>query len=289
MTAKLRAILLTAAVIKLLSVAPALAASCEAYCDPTIGCSGGCAISQDGCSVICIEDPCDTECYSAPRTCGGGGRTYCPQRPIANSPAGDQRSSRELSRSGAALLRSHPEPPEPGWALLRYELRSDVPVDGEKVTAVRASSDAFAQFAKVTVARLENEDGARLRQTSDPHDRGRLALFAGPKESLFVAPRACDRPRVTLKSRRLAGRLPGVSRTVYFRGTTDGTGRIASLDVLFSEAPEPEVRSIVGFGEANLEIRSQQHPDLPLEVFGSLTLRPDGRVGYEIAAAGSLF
>jgi len=60
---------------------PAQAGYCEASCDDSVGCYGGCSIDQENCSVICIEGGCDVGCYSAPTSCGGGGRLSCHQRP----------------------------------------------------------------------------------------------------------------------------------------------------------------------------------------------------------------
>ncbi|HXO26771.1 MAG TPA: hypothetical protein VOA80_05475 [Thermoanaerobaculia bacterium] len=155
------------------------------------------------------------------------------------------------------------------------------------MTAVGASSEEFAQFAMMTEARLANEDIAKFRQTSK---RLQEIALSGPREILFVAPRhTCNRLRSTLKSRRFAGELPRSPQTVYFRATTDGSGRVASLDVLYSEAAEVETRRIVAFGEENLQVWSRQTPSLPLELFGSLHVTPDGKVGYMLEAGSSLF
>jgi hypothetical protein len=269
----LPAILLGAAGAILLVAHPAQAATCDAYCDNTLGCSGGCSIDQENCSVICLESGCDVECSSAPRTCGGGGRLYCSQRPPVNSPSITQQSLAE--------------PPEPGWALLRYELRPGVPLVSDHMTAVGASSVEFAQFAMMTEARLANEDMAKFQQTSK---RVQEIALTGLREILFVAPRhTCNRLRSALKSRRFAGELTRSPQTVYFRATTDGSGRVASLDVLYSEAAEVETQRIVAFGEENLQVWSRQTPSLPLEVFGSLHVTPDGKVGYMLEAGNSLF
>jgi len=156
------------------------------------------------------------------------------------------------------------------------------------MTAVGASSEEFAQFAMTTEARLANEDMAKFQQTSKRMEE--IAL-SGPREILFVAPRhTCNRLRSTLKSRRFAGELPRSPQTVYFRATTDGSsGRVASLDVLYSDAAEVETRRIVAFGEENLQVWSRQTPSLPLEVFGSLHVTPNGKVGYMLEAGSSLF
>ena len=77
-----------------------------------------------------------------------------------------------------------------------------------------------------------------------------------------------------------AGRHPDAQQTFYFRATTDGSGRIASLEVLFSTASEPETRRIVAFGQENLKIWAQEGPSVSLEVFGSLTVKPNGQVGF---------
>ncbi len=259
----------------LLVAAPALAAGCDAYCDDAAGCSGSCSIDQDNCAVICIESGCTVDCYTAPRSCGGGGRLDCGREPPIDSPSTGQQS--------------WTQPPERGWALLRYALRPDAPVVSDHVVAVRASSEDFAQFARVTEARLENEEVAKLRQDSEKEVLA-IALGGGSREVLFVAPhRTCTRLRSTLKNRHIAGQAPSVSRTVYFRATTDGTGRIASLDVLYSEATEAETRGVVAFGEENLQVWSRQNPSLPLELFGSLRVTPEGKVGYMLVGGNSLF
>ena len=284
MKGTLPVILLGAVAASLLVAAPALAGYCEAYCDSAQSCNGDCSVNQDNCSVICIEGGCDVECYTAPKTCGGGGRLYCPFRPPPLSPPS---SATRSSTSTAQQPLTRPAPPEPGWALLRYELRLDVPLVSDRVVVVRASSEDFAQFARETEARLENEDLAKLRQDSDQ----RLATaLGGPMEILFVAPRhACDRLRSKLKNRQYPGELPRASETVYFRAATDGTGRIASLDVLYSEATEPEIRRIVAFGEENLQVWSRQDPNLPLQLFGFLRVTPAGKIGYMLEAGNSLF
>src|SRR6202051_1077351 len=70
-----------------------------------------------------------------------------------------------------------------GWAILRFEVRVDAPLDGDDVVAVRASSDAFAQFARATVARRENEEMARLKRAGDSES---ATARAGAAEVLFV-------------------------------------------------------------------------------------------------------
>jgi len=268
-------ILLGAVGALLLGAAPALAGSCDAYCDGALGCYGSCSITQDNCAVICIEGGCSVDCYSAPKSCGGGGRLDCHFRPPPPSPSTRQHSSTE--------------PPESGWALLRYELRPDAPIVSDHVVAVRASSEDFAQFARAAEARLENEEMAKLRQDSEKELLA-VALGGGSREVLFVAPRrACNRLRSTLENRHFVGQVPSAPQTVYFRATTDGTGRIASLDVLYSEATEAETRGVVAFGEENLQVWSRQAPALPLELFGSLRVTPDGKVGYMLVGGNSLF
>jgi hypothetical protein len=275
MKGTLPAILVCAVGASLLVAVPALAGGCDAYCDDAVGCSGSCSIDQDNCAVICIEGGCSVDCYTAPRSCGGGGRLDCYREPPTNSPSTGQQSWAEA--------------PERGWALLRYELRPDAPVVSDHVLAVRASSEDFAQFARVAEARLENEEVAKLRQDSEK-DVLAIALGDGSREVLFVAPRhTCTRLRSTLKKRQLVGQAPSASQTVYFRATTDGTGRIASLDVLYSEATAVETRRVVAFGEENLQVWSRQSPSLPLELFGSLRVTPEGKVGYMLVGGSSLF
>jgi hypothetical protein len=161
---------------------------------------------------------------------------------------------------------------------LRFEVRVDAPLDGDDVVAVRASSGAFAQFARATVARRENEEMARLQRAGDSE----LATArAGAAEILFVAPdHASPRVHSMLTTHLFAGPHPEAQQTVYFRGTTDGSGRIVSLEVLFSSTSEPETRRIVAFGQENLKIWAEDSPNVPLEVFGSLTIKPNGNVGY---------
>jgi len=178
----------------------------------------------------------------------------------------------------AAATPSSVEHPGKGWAILRFEVRVDAPLDGDDVVAVRASSGAFAQFARATVARRENEEMARLQRAGDSES---ATARAGAAEILFVAPdHASPRVHSMLTTHLLAGPHPEAQQTVYFRGTTDGSGRIVSLEVLFSSASEPETRRIVAFGQENLKIWAEGSPDVPLEVFGSLTVRPNGNVGY---------
>src|SRR5689334_8623629 len=50
--------------------------------------------------------------------------------------------------SPAAAAPSPVDHPGKGWAILRFEVRADAPLDSDDVVAVRASSDAFAQFAR---------------------------------------------------------------------------------------------------------------------------------------------
>jgi len=157
------------------------------------------------------------------------------------------------------------------------------------VVVVRASSEDFAQLARPTEARLENEEMTKLRQDSEKEVLA-IALGDGTREVLFVAPRrACNRMRSTLKNRHFVGQVPGASQTVYFRATTDGTGRIASLDVLYSEATAAETRGIVAFGQQNLQVWSRRTPSLPLELFGSLRVTHEGKVGYMLVGGSSLF
>src|ERR1700692_1908716 len=135
--------------------------------------------------------------------------------------------------------------PGKGWAILRFDVRVDAPLDSDDVVAVRASSDAFAQFARATVARRENEEMARLQRAGDSES---ATARAGAGEIFFGARNhASPRLHSTLTTHLFAGRHPDAQQTVYFRATTDGSGRIASLEVL-STASEPETRRIVAFG-----------------------------------------
>jgi hypothetical protein len=259
----------------LLVAARALAGGCDAYCDDAVGCSGSCSIDQDNCAVICIEGGCSVDCYTAPKSCGGGGRLDCYRQPPIDSPSTEQQSWAEA--------------PERGWALLRYELRPDAPVVSDHVVAVRATSENFAQLARAAEARLENEEMAKLRRDSEK-DMLAIALGDRSREVLFVAPRhTCTRLRSTLENRQFVGQAPSASQTVYLRAATDGTGRIASLDVLYSEATAAETRGVVAFGEENLKVWSRQTPSLALELFGSLRVTPEGKVGYMLVGGNSLF
>ena len=169
-----------------------------------------------------------------------------------------------------------------GWAILRFNVRVDEPLDSAEVVAVRASSEEFAQFAGATVARRENQAMAQLRAAGDT---AAATARAGPAEILFAAPdHASPRVRSSLTTHLFAGQPPATQQTVYFRATTDGSGHIASLDVLFSAASEPETRAIVAFGQENLKVWAEDSPNVPLEVFGSLTVKPDGNVGYLLLA-----
>ena len=173
---------------------------------------------------------------------------------------------------------SAPDDPGARWAILRYDLRLDRPLNASEVVAVRASSDAFAQFAKATVARQENEQLARLRQSGE---EGLATGRDGATEILFVAPdHAGPRLGSTLTSHQFTGRPPDAKQIVYFHASTDGSGRIASFDVLFSAAAEPETQQVVAFFRENLRIWARDDPNVPIETFGSLTVTPEGHLGY---------
>jgi hypothetical protein len=180
--------------------------------------------------------------------------------------------------SSAAAAPSSEEHSAKGWAILRFEVRVDAPLDGDDVVAVRASSEAFAQIARATVARRENEEMARLQRAGDSES---AAARAGAAEILFVAPdRASPRMHSRLTTHLFAGPHPDAPQRVYFRATTDGSGRIASLEVLFSTASEAETRRIAAFAQENLKIWTQEGSSVSLEVFGSLTVNPSGQVGF---------
>ena len=104
MKGTLPAILLGVVGASLFVAAPALAAGCDAYCDDAVGCSGSCSIDEDGCAVICIEGGCSADCYTAPRSCGGGGRLDCYREPPVDSPSTGQQSRTQAPERGWANI-----------------------------------------------------------------------------------------------------------------------------------------------------------------------------------------
>jgi hypothetical protein len=246
--------------------APVAADQCSSQCDAPVGCYGSCSISMPSCGVFCIDTGCSVSCKSIGLKCEGGGDTVCTQKPPTNS--------------------APVAPAAAGWAVLRYPARAAGSIDPSEVTALHASSAGFADFARAETAR-------RHSQQTLPADR-QAGTAAKPapvderqEETLLVVPRGiCTTVQAELAQDSLAGAGAESPQTVYFVTTTDGTGRIVSLEVLYSDANDADTARIVDFGKQNLKLRAPNSPGKPLEVYGFLRAA-DGQVGYMIEAGSS--
>src|ERR1700740_69510 len=90
-------------------------------------------------------------------------------------------------------------------------------------------------------------------------------------------------------TRNLAEERPESPENVYFRATTNSAGRIASMEVLYTDASEPATRRIVAFGRENLQVWSPDKPNLPLQVYGLLRVYETGNVSAGALAGSPLF
>jgi hypothetical protein len=221
------------------------------------------------------------------------------------------------------------EHPGRGWAILRYKPRLAA-LTSEEVDVVRASSEAFAQVARATVAGRVNESMKRElnkeRLEGRAEDSGPAAVLkeraglpagatnaelaaalmarSGPAETLFIEPDpASPKPvRAALTTPKFPWRPPDALQKVYYRAKTDGRGNIVSLEVLYADkvyprastdrnggiaspldftVSEPEARRIAAFAQENLKFWAPDSPNVPLEVFGTLFVKPEGYMEYE--------
>lgn len=186
----------------------------------------------------------------------------------------------------APVLSDPVAPATSGWAILRYPARATGSIDPSEVTALRASSSGFADFARAETARRHS------RQPLPVDQRAGAAAKPAPvderqEETLLVVPRdICTTVRAELAQDSLAGAGAESPQTVYFVTATDGNGRIVSLEVLYSDANDADTARIVDFGKQNLKLRAPDSPGKPLEVYGFLRA-VDGQIGYMIEAGSS--
>ena len=251
---------------------PARAGDCSASCDNDIGCYGDCEIDIDDCGTICYDTGCSVTCKAVgPKDCEAGTTQQCMH---VNPPPFAFSGGHLVERTGA------------DWAVVRFHEADQL--DAADVMVVRASSDDFAQSSRAEVAKRENEATATLQK--DPDAAPVLAKLGTDREMLFVAPhRQCVNVHASLATRTWPGDRPTQSQIVYFRATTDSTGRIVTFDVLHSEAPEALTSRLVTFGRDNLRISARKNPRVPLEAFGFLRLNVNGKLGYSIEGGSPLF
>jgi hypothetical protein len=265
---QLRGLLLSVFSVSLLTAGPARAQqTCDANCDPDIGCHGGCSISvADPCSAVCFDDGCGATCLSFGRIgCRASFTVHCAHIPPVNSV----------------------EPPV-GWALVRYELPSTAQLGPKDIVIVSASSDAVARYAQAESAKHENQVLAD-RNAAGSSDAA-AALLETQTAFIVVPSGPCERVHSRLAARNLAEERPTKPENVYFRATTIGAGgRISSIEVLYTDASDSATKRIVTFGRDNLRVWSPTKPTLPLQVYGSLRVHETGDVTAGALAASSLF
>ncbi len=249
-----------------LPVAVRAQTTCSAECDNDLGCNGDCEINPpDGCGSYCFDAGCSVTCKSFGPNCDGGGTTQCFKRdPPPVLPAG-----RPAVPPPAA-------PAHAGWAVLSYVQGVDLkPSD---IRVVRASSDEFGALAQSAMARREDDALAASRAASPG---GKAAGLGAQTEVLYVADVPnCEQITGRLGVRTLAGVHPDQSLVVYFRGNTDGTGKIVTTELLHTTASDEAARQLIAFGEQNLKVWSKARPAVPIEFYGSLRVTPSGAVGY---------
>jgi hypothetical protein len=163
-----------------------------------------------------------------------------------------------------------------GWAVvdLRFDRKSDLPPT--KVTVVVASSAEFAEFA-------------RQLYMATPVDNPQL--FPPEVEMLLAAPGdPCVNLWATMPDPApvLEGAGVEAPELAYFQAETNGQ-RIVSIDVLESEANERDLVRLLAYAKENLEVTiwSQDSPQVPLKVFGSLVVSK-GQVSFVVLAASRL-
>lgn len=232
----------------LVAVPAALTADdCSANCDRDgeWGCPGGCAISAPGnCGAFCFDGYCSGTCMTfGPGECRGGGSLECDPAPET----GDRSNEDTFA-----------------WAALRLD------PDG-RISLLAASS---RRFADRSAERAHESPGIEwLDAASQPWE---TMLFARPIGGRCVRPLA--RLGRGLFPRTTSGALP-----VYFSGRTDGSGKLLSVEVLYSPYPRA-ARRLVEFALENLSVWSDE-VEGPFHTFGYLVALESGEVGYVLSGA----
>lgn len=159
----------------------------------------------------------------------------------------------------------------PAFGLKAYDVRH-IPV-------LAASSPEFGRLSAEQMAqkmneRADSEHEVKRRESERPS--------AEVQPELFVAPGGghCVKSHIDLVERQFP-QVPGKRIGAYVKGTTDGTGRVLSLTVLFTRDPEWS-NEIVAFGLRHLRVYSPDVPGFPLELYGALMVSAKGQAGYLI-------
>jgi hypothetical protein len=164
-----------------------------------------------------------------------------------------------------------------GWAIVRVRFdRKTSQRPPTEINVVRASSEEFAELARqlYVAAPVDNP------QLFPPEVE---MLLAAPRETCVTLWAQTPYPRPLLEG---AGvEAPAI---LYFQAETDGK-RIVSIDVLESEANERDLVRLLAYAKENLAVTiwSQDSPQVPLKVFGSLTVA-NGQVGFVVLAGSRL-
>ncbi len=89
-------------------------------------------------------------------------------------------------------------------------------------------------------------------------------------------------PQVSLLSREVPAEV-GVGVGASVRGRTDGTGKVVSLDVLYTRTPE-RIDALLAYTRENLSVKGRERIGDPVTFYGKVGVLEDGEPGYVITA-----
>lgn len=229
--------------------------SCKATCTRP-SCPGGCEVSAPaGCGSICNGSGCQARCRSfGPVECREEVVELCPEEAWRGPGGGQTDKSTQ-------------------WAVIEYVTDQQKTVRSSDLDLLSSSDLDYG-----TAALFEHLDRLNAeisnRTSNEP-------VAAHPRRVLVVSPGGrCADIDASLNRTDWSSDQPAAA---YVTGSTDGTGRIVGLEVLYSRHPD-DVEALLAHVQQNLSVWSATNSSAPISFYGVvMATRHD--VGYILAGA----
>jgi len=250
------------------------ASGCETECAAEVGCYGSCRIDLPECGASCAGEGCTLDCNG--QNPGGG----------AGGPCTTVALHVKCYKPGQS-----PQPiPQPqfqahgtDWAVIVYTPTKDALPGKDGLVMAASSSSKVAKEARERAAQS-------FRQTLGRSAEREVGPRPGvPLRYFHVEPTTpCAKVGARLVDRKLP--FNATSGTgIFLRGVTNGEGRIATAEVLYSDT-EPGLQSaFLEFAKENLRAWRTDELSRPVEIFLFLGAFGKGEAGVAWAGGSGVF
>lgn len=238
-------------VVLLLATTALYAGDCIQECADAAGCIGGCSIDSYECGVACWGSGCSYNCkiFSGPdcEAATIAGECVRKRPPLG---AGPVVLSHDTTRDAAGFQ----------WAILEHP-----PVPGGTLRAsdVRVLASASPSAAAAALERFVGDYNSEMHAQVEADTRPASARVAPERVLYSFGARSPVRPRLVIDERHL-GDPAAAGTSGFFRGVTDASGAIVSLEPLYSDAPR-SLAPLAAFVRQHVRVTTAGRPS---EFFG---------------------